>query len=118
MPPSRQPRGFDRPIGNSLLRGTMDKELDDIQSQLEPSTKLQALIDEFLSQAEQAEEAAKGPQKVPLGQRIGFSLNEMVKHGTSIAECLKKWDKNEDGTFSKAEYAHLAAPCNTSPVAE
>lgn len=109
---------FDRPIGNTLLHGDSQKALQDVIAQLQPASFYRMFVSEGKELAESLEERAKvtGNNTLDLSHQIGMALNDMVeKRGISIVECMKKWDKNQDGQFSKNEFrTGVRAPINSS----
>ena len=112
------PRPFDRPVGNSLLHGSKQKELHALVGELQPAEHFRVLLQEFLDQAGAVEQKAKmcGPEYADLGIQIGYALNDMVsERAISIAECMKRMDKNQDGQFSKNEFrTGVRAPINSA----
>ena len=120
-PPDAAPPERNVAVGNVLLRGSRSKEMQTLTAQLLPAAQLQAIVLDHMRQAEGIEArlstaARERSEHGVLDLRIGYALQETVtERKVSIAECMKRMDKNQDSQFSKNEFRTLVrAPINSA----
>lgn len=108
-------KGFDRPIGNVLIQGSYAAELNAVVASLKPSTTYADLMQEQFDHAADVDAMACSHEP-DLAVLIGLAINDMiVERGISLQECMRRWDKNQDGQFSKNEFrAGVRAPINSA----